>query len=50
MIQSHLVKPAFSRTKPVSAVLVWLSRSKPVSDGQNQFELFKTGLCRSKPD
>ncbi|EPJ14425.1 hypothetical protein CP01DC11_1476A, partial [Chlamydia psittaci 01DC11] len=27
-----------------------MSRSKPVSDGQNRFELFKTGLCQSKPD
>ncbi|EPL03211.1 hypothetical protein CP02DC14_1397 [Chlamydia psittaci 02DC14] len=36
MIRSHLVKPGFSRSKPVSAGLVW-------------FEPFKTGLSRSKP-
>ncbi|EPJ26647.1 hypothetical protein CP03DC29_1268, partial [Chlamydia psittaci 03DC29] len=33
---SHLVKPGFSRSKPVLADLVW-------------FEPFKTGLSRSKP-
>ncbi|EPJ17928.1 hypothetical protein CP02DC14_2312 [Chlamydia psittaci 02DC14] len=34
MIRSHLVKPGFSRSKPVSAVLVW-------------FEPVKTGLWPS---
>ncbi|EPJ15111.1 hypothetical protein CP02DC14_2309 [Chlamydia psittaci 02DC14] len=35
MIRSHLVKTGFSRSKPVSAALVW-------------FEQYKTGLTRSK--
>ncbi|EPP32831.1 hypothetical protein CPC698_1494 [Chlamydia psittaci C6/98] len=54
MIRSHLVKPGFSLSKPVSAVLVWFEpvktgfrRSKPVRAVQNRFVPIKTGLKRS---
>ncbi|EPJ22855.1 hypothetical protein CP08DC60_1329 [Chlamydia psittaci 08DC60] len=53
MIRSHLVKPGFSRSKPVSAGLVWfepfktgLSRSKPFRAAQNRFVPIKTRLIR----